>query len=96
MVERFYDPLAGDIYFDNTNLKKIKLKSLREKIGYVSQEPVLILGTVRDNLLFGNKDASQEDIDYAIKLANASFVYDMENGLDTFCGSAAVLNLSGG
>lgn len=57
---------------------------------------MLILGTIRDNLLFGNKDATQEDIDYAIKLANANFVYEMENGLDTFCGSTAVLNLSGG
>lgn len=58
MVERFYDPLVGDIFLDNVNLKDIKLKTLRESIGYVSQEPVLILGTIRQNLLFGNKDAT--------------------------------------
>lgn len=46
--------------------------------------------------MFGNKDATQEDIDYAIKLANAGFVYELENKLDTYCGSSAVLNLSGG
>eukprot|EP00347_Sterkiella_histriomuscorum_P020418 403337881 len=96
MIERFYDPLAGEIYVDNINLKDIKLKNLRESIGYVSQEPVLILGTIRDNLLFGNKDASEQDIEYAIKMANAGFIYEMENQLDTYVGSTAVLNLSGG
>jgi len=60
MIERFYDPIEGNIYFDETEIKDIKLKTLRESIGYVSQEPVLILGTVRDNLLFGDKDATEE------------------------------------
>lgn len=46
--------------------------------------------------MFGNKDATKEDIEYAIKLANAEFIYDMENQLDTYVGSSAVLNLSGG
>ena len=58
MIERFYTPLEGEVYLDATNVKDIKLKTLRESIGYVSQEPVLILGTIRDNLLFGDKDAS--------------------------------------
>jgi ATP-binding cassette subfamily B protein len=44
----------------------------------------------------GNKDATEENIAYALKLANATFVYEMENGLDTYIGSASVLNLSGG
>jgi len=56
----------------------------------------LILGTIRDNLLFGNKDATKEDIDRALKLANATFVYEMENKLDTYIGSSSVQNLSGG
>ena len=96
MIERFYSPLEGDIFFDDINIKDIKLKTLRESIGYVSQEPVLILGTIKDNLLFGNKDASPEELDEAIEKANAGFVYEMENKLDTYIGSAAVLNLSGG
>jgi ABC-type multidrug transport system fused ATPase/permease subunit len=65
-------------------------------IGYVSQEPVLILGTIRDNLLFGNKDATEEDMALSLKRADAGFVNDLENGLDTYIGSGSVLNLSGG
>lgn len=57
---------------------------------------MLIIGTIRDNLLFGNKDATQDDIDYALKQANATFIYEMENKLDTYIGSTAVLNMSGG
>ena len=96
MIERFYEPLEGDIHFDSTNIKDIQLKALRESVGYVSQEPVLILGTVRDNLLFGDKDATDDLINYALKQANATFIYDMEHKLDTYIGSASVLNLSGG
>lgn len=96
MIERFYEPVEGEIYFDDVNLKDIKLKALRENIGYVSQEPVLILGTVKDNLLFGNKDATENDLREALQKANATFVYEMENGLDIYIGSSAVLNLSGG
>lgn len=96
MIERFYAPMEGEIYLDSTNIKDIKLKTLRESIGYVSQEPVLILGTIRDNLRFGNKDATDEEIEYALKQANATFIYDMEHKLDTYIGSASVLNLSGG
>jgi ABC-type multidrug transport system fused ATPase/permease subunit len=46
--------------------------------------------------MFGNKDATEDNIAFALKLANATFVYEMENGLDTYIGSASVLNLSGG
>ena len=79
MMERFYDPLEGDIYLDSTNIKDISLKALRESIGYVSQEPVLILGTIRENLLYGNKDANDVEIKEALRQANATFIYDMEN-----------------
>ena len=96
MIERFYDPLEGNIYFDSVNLRDIKLRALREAIGYVSQEPVLILGTIKDNILYGNKDANDEDIRYALEQANATFVYDMENKLETYIGSSAILNMSGG
>ncbi len=96
MIERFYSPLSGDIFFDDVNIKDITLKALRENIGYVSQEPVLILGTIRDNLLFGNKDATPEMIEDSLKKANATFVHDMDGGIDAYIGSSAVLNLSGG
>lgn len=77
-------------------MKELNLKSLRETIGYVSQEPVLILGTIRENLLFGNKDATEDDIKRALSMASASFVETMEKGVDTYVGAASVMNLSGG
>lgn len=57
---------------------------------------MLILGTIKDNLLFGNKDASDEDIEDALKKANATFIYTMPDGLQTYIGSSSVLNMSGG
>lgn len=58
MIERFYDPESGTISFDGCDLKDLHLDDLRKTIGYVAQEPVLILGTIKDNLLFANKDAT--------------------------------------
>jgi ATP-binding cassette subfamily B (MDR/TAP) protein 1 len=58
MCNRMYDPLAGDIFYDNINLKSLCLKSLRESVGYVGQEPVLIYGNIEENLRYGNKDAT--------------------------------------
>ena len=57
---------------------------------------MLIVGTIRENLLYGNKDASEADLERAIKLANADFIHEMEKGLETYVGSSTVLNLSGG
>ncbi len=54
------------------------------------------MGTIRDNLLYGNKDATQADIDEALKRADATFVNELEKGIDTYVGSGSVLNLSGG
>ena len=98
MLERFYSPLRGEIYLDDTNIKDIKLKTLRESIGYVSQEPVLILGSIRENILFGNKDATEEEIIHALKQANAwTFINEIKEGsLDAYVGSAGVMNFSGG
>lgn len=56
----------------------------------------MILGTIRDNLLFGNVDATEEECEEALKRANAQFVFDLENGMDTFVGTAGVMNMSGG
>jgi len=96
MLNRFYDPKGGEIYYGSTPLKNIDLTSLREMIGWVGQEPVLIVGSIRENLLYGNKDATEQDIERVIKLANAHFIYEMEKGLDTQVGSSTVLKLSGG
>lgn len=96
MIERFYDPLNGTILIDDVDLKQIHLDDLRKTIGYVAQEPVLILGTIKENLLFANKDATLDDMKTALTKANAEFVQKLENGLDTYIGSSAIQNLSGG
>ena len=97
LVERFYDPRkGGTIYFDDINVADLDLKMLRETIGYVSQEPVMIMGTIRDNLLYGNADASEKEIEEALRKASAQFVFDQEDGLDTFVGTAGIVNMSGG
>lgn len=58
MIERFYDPKQGEIFMDEKDLKGYSLHQLRNSIGYVSQEPVLILGTIRENLLHANNKAT--------------------------------------
>ena len=88
--------MEGFITFDDVNIKEVDIKALRENIGYVPQEPVLIIGTIKDNLLFGNKDASEEEIRVAIDKSNSHFVYELDNKLDTYIGSTSVMNLSGG
>jgi len=56
----------------------------------------MILGTIRDNLLYGNKDASEKEMLQALKQANAQFVLEQELGLDTFVGTSGIMNMSGG
>jgi len=65
-------------------------------MGYVQQEPALILGTIRENMLFGNANANEDDIWTALKRANAGFVNEIEGKIDAYIGSSAVMNLSGG
>jgi ATP-binding cassette subfamily B (MDR/TAP) protein 1 len=62
LIERFYDPEAGEITFDTRNIKSLHLRELRRKIGYVGQEPVLFNQSIKENLLYGNPDAADEDI----------------------------------
>ena len=96
LINRLYDPTAGEIRFGSDEIKDLDLVKLREMIGYVGQEPVLILGTIRENLQYGNADATEEDMQRVIKLAQAEFVNELELGLDTYVGAGSILNLSGG
>jgi ABC-type multidrug transport system fused ATPase/permease subunit len=96
MIERFYDPSSGTISLDGAKLTDFDLSQLRMSIGYVSQEPTLILGSIRENMLFSNKDATEDDIIRALQKANAGFVQELEGGLDAYVGSTTVQNLSGG
>ena len=90
MIERFYDPIQGNILLDDKNLKEINLTQLRESIGYVSQEPVLILGTIKENMLFANQNSSDEKIKEALNKANANFVDELEKGIDTYIGTSSL------
>lgn len=96
MISRFYDPMEGSVSFDGTKLKDLSLKCLRSNIGYVSQEPVLIVGTVRENLTYGKADATEAEMWAALDMANAMFLKDMQHGLDTYVGTGSVINFSGG
>ncbi|KAH0450718.1 hypothetical protein IEQ34_021410 [Dendrobium chrysotoxum] len=96
LVERFYDPQAGAVLIDGINLKKFKLRWIREKIGLVSQEPVLFTTTIKENISYGKEGASSGEIRKAIELANASkFIDKLPNGLETMVGEHGT-KLSGG
>ena len=76
LLERFYDPDGGKVLIDGVDLKKLKLKFAREKIGLVSQEPVLFATTIRENIAYGKENASEAEIRTAIELSNAARFID--------------------
>ncbi|ESQ55972.1 hypothetical protein EUTSA_v10024241mg [Eutrema salsugineum] len=96
LIERFYDPEAGQVLIDNNDLKKLKLKWIRSKIGLVSQEPTLFATTIRENIAYGKENATDHEIRTAIELANASkFIRNIPEGLDAMVGEKGT-QLSGG
>lgn len=89
LLNRFYDIEDGKIRFDDININKIKKHDLRRALGMVLQETNLFTGTVRENIAYGNPDATDEDIIAAAKLANADhFISLLPNGYDTVLTSA--------
>lgn len=76
LIERFYDPQAGQVLIDGINLKEFQLKWIRSKIGLVSQEPVLFTGSIKDNIAYGKDGATAEEIRVAAELANATKFID--------------------
>ncbi|TMW88435.1 hypothetical protein EJD97_018572 [Solanum chilense] len=96
LLQRFYDPEAGEILIDGVDIKKFQLKWLRQQMGLVSQEPVLFATTIRENIMYGKENASEEEIRNAIKLANAAkFIDKLPKGLDTMVGGHGT-QISGG
>ncbi|KAJ6407997.1 hypothetical protein OIU84_011332 [Salix udensis] len=71
LLERFYEPLRGDILLDGVDIKTLQLKWLRNQMGLVTQEPVLFATSIKENILFGKEDASMEEVIRAAKAANA-------------------------
>lgn len=96
LIERFYDPVAGEVLIDGVNLKEFQLKWIRQKIGLVSQEPVLFASSIRDNISYAKEGATHEEIRAASELANAAkFIDKLPQGLDTLVGEHGT-QLSGG
>ncbi len=96
LLPRFYDPTAGAILVDDTDIRDITMHSLREQIGIVPQETVLFNGTVYENILYGDLNASKEEVIDATKAANAhDFVSAMPDGYQTQIGERGS-SLSGG
>lgn len=96
LLPRFYDVSQGRITLDGQDIRNIELESLRRQISIVLQDVFLFHGTVRENLLFGKPDASEEEMIAAAKTANAhEFIQQLQNGYDTLIGERGV-KLSGG
>jgi len=76
LIERFYDPLAGEVLIDSINLREFQLKWIREKIGLVSQEPVLFTCSIKENIAYGKDNATVEEIRASAELANAAKFID--------------------
>lgn len=85
LIERFYDPQVGEVLIDGINLKDFQLKWIREKIGLVSQEPVLFSASIKDNIAYGKSGATREEIRAAVELANAAkFIDKLPKVLSSF------------
>ncbi|WP_293081371.1 ABC transporter ATP-binding protein [Okeania sp. SIO3B5] len=96
IAARFYDPKNGRILIDGNDLRDVSLNSLRSHIGIVPQETLLLYGTIRDNIIYGKLDATDEEIEAAAKAANAhNFIMSFPDGYNSIIGEQGV-KLSGG
>jgi len=95
LLLRFYAPTSGRVLIDGKDISQMNGKSLRRKIGIVSQEPVLFSGTIAENIAYGKPDATRSEILRAARRANCQFISDFPDGLDTPVGARGT-QLSGG
>ncbi|XP_073541681.1 ATP-dependent translocase ABCB1-like isoform X2 [Phyllobates terribilis] len=96
LLQRFYDPLEGEVTVDGHDVRTLNVKWLRENIGVVSQEPVLFGTTIRENIRYGRENVTEDEIIQATKEANAfDFISKLPDGLDTMVGERGA-QLSGG
>lgn len=95
LIGRYYNYQSGEVLIDGVNNNDILLDDLRSSMSIVPQDTFLFSDTIRNNIKFGNREASDEDIKKAIKLACADFIFNFEEGLDTLVGERGV-GLSGG
>ncbi len=96
LLLRYYAPNEGHVRLDENDLEDVQLDSFRRHIGYVSQEPFLFTGTVRENITLGKPDATDSEVEDAARVAGAAeFIDDLPDGYDTVVGERG-LKLSGG
>ena len=96
LIPRFYDYESGQIFIDDVDISTVTLKSLRENIGIVQQDVFLFTGTIKENIMYGNPNATDEEVIKAAKNACLhDFIMGLEDGYDTFIGERGV-KLSGG
>lgn len=96
LLPRFYDVTSGEIDFDGVDIRNFNLDELRQNISFVFQDNFLFSGTIKENILMGNEDATEEEIKKVVAMAHLDeFAHSLENGLDTFVGERGT-TLSGG
>ncbi|TDD16665.1 ABC transporter ATP-binding protein [Nonomuraea diastatica] len=95
LVPRLLDPTSGRVTIDGQDVRDLKLTTLRQVVATAFEEPTLFSMSVRENLMLGRRDATEEELAAAIQTAQAMFVYDLPWGLDTRIGEQG-LSLSGG
>ena len=96
LISRFYDVDSGAVLVDGVNVKDMPIEVLRKKIGLVPQKAVLFTGSVKENILFGNEQATEEEIIHATKVAQAyDFVMNMKDGINSEISQGGT-NVSGG
>ena len=96
LIPRFYDATKGRVIVDGIPVKDYEISALREKIGVVPQKAVLFKGTIRENLLWGNENASEQDIEDALHISQAKEFVDTKDGRLDFMIAQGGKNLSGG
>ncbi|GMP29098.1 hypothetical protein CsSME_00004361 [Camellia sinensis var. sinensis] len=96
LLQRFYDPVGGEILLDGVGIEKMQLKWLRSQMGLVSQEPALFATTITENILFGKEKADMDEVIEAAQASNAhNFISQLPQGYDTQVGERGV-QMSGG
>ena len=96
IIPRFYEVNEGEILIDDINIKDYELYNLRRLIGHVQQDVFIFWGTIKDNILYGNPNASMEEVILASKKANIyEFIMSLPEGFNTLCGERGI-QLSGG
>jgi ATP-binding cassette subfamily B (MDR/TAP) protein 1 len=91
LIERFYDPVAGQVLLDGRDLKLYNLRWLRNHLGLVQQEPIIFSTTIRENIIYARHNASEAEMKEAARIANAHhFISSLPHGYDTHVGMRGV------